>query len=270
MEVNVEDIFYCFECDYKARTKEKPFLKDILNNFTKDEITGFVLCINNNMYSLQFHVGLYFETDSIRKKFDQWLMKNYPNKSLKPNIRAIDLIRSANVISIRNEEDIDIFITPYGNGMFLFAEQHALEKDFPQYQPVRQMQSKIFLSHSSLDKKTIVEPIFNYLQSRQIPVWLDKYEIDYGDNIYQKISEGIQNAEFAIFVLTENFLNSKWASEELSSLTDLIFKNNSIVIVDIENEKLIPKMISARKYMKWDNGNCLPDISNTIKRKLNI
>lgn len=266
----MEHIFYCFECDYKARTKEIPFLKDILNNFTKDEITGFVLYINNNMYSLQFHVGLYFETDSIRKKFDRWLMKNYPNKQIKPNVRAVDLIKSANVISICDGVDLDMVITPHGNGIFLFAEQYTLEKDFPQYRPVKQMQSKIFLSHSSLDKKTIVEPIFNHLQSRQIPVWLDKYEIDYGDNIYQKISEGIQNAKFAIFVLTENFLNSKWASEELSSLTDLIFNNNSIVIVDMENEALLPKMISARKYMKWDNGNCLLDISNTIKRKLNI
>ncbi|ASP18271.1 hypothetical protein HMPREF9120_00848 [Neisseria sp. oral taxon 020 str. F0370] len=266
----MEDIFYCFECNYKARTKEKPFLKDILNNFTKDEITGFVLFVNNNMYSLQFHIGLYFETDTIREKFDQWLVKYYPNKSLKPNIRAVDLIKSANVISVRDETDIDIAVTPYGNAIFLFAEQNTLEQDFPQYQPVKPVKSKIFLSHSSLDKKTIVQPIFNYLQSRQLPVWLDKYEIDYGDNIYQKVSEGIQNAEFAIFVLTENFLASKWASEELSSLTDLIFNNYSIVIVDMENETLIPKIISARKYMKWDNGNCLPAISDTIKRKLNI
>ena len=265
----MEDIFYCFECDYKFRTNEKEFIKDILNNFTKDEITGFALYINNNMYSLQFHIGMYFETDSIREKFDLWLKEKYPNKSIKPNITPIELIQSANIVSISNADQVDIIITPYANGLFLFPEKSTLERNYPQYKPALQTEPKIFLSHSSIDKINIVEPLYNYLQSRQIAVWLDKYEIDYGDNIYKKVNEGIQKSEFAIFVLTENFLNSKWPNEELSSLTDLIFTDKSLVIVDVKDKAVIPKMISARKYMEWNNGECLPKLADVIKRKLN-
>lgn len=128
---------------------------------------------------------------------------------------------------------------------------------------------KVFLSHASEDKKSIVEPLFEYLQNKEISVWLDKYEIDYGENIYQKVSEGIDNAEVAIFVITENFLNKKWPKEELSALSHLIFNNKSLVIVSIKDGTELPKLITTRKYIQWDDGKNLSEIAEVIKRKLN-
>ena len=107
------------------------------------------------------------------------------------------------------------------------------------------------------------------MQNNEISVWLDKYEIDYGENIYQKVSEGIDNAEVAIFVITENFLNKKWPKEELSALSHLIFNNKSLVIVSIKDGTELPKLITTRKYIQWDDGKNLSEIAEAIKRKLN-
>lgn len=266
----MSEIFYCIECDYKSRSKEKPFLKNVLNSFTKDEITGFNLYVNNNPYNLQFHLGVFFDSDVTRNKFGVWLKENYPNKKIKPNMKFIELVYSANVCGLCDSDSIDIAITNHANHMFIFPEKDILENNYPQFSSAKQNKPKIFLSHSSLDKEHIVEPIYEYLQSRQIAVWLDKYEIDYGENIYQKVSEGVDNSEFAIFVVTENFLNSKWAKEELSSMIDLVFSDNSLVIVDMKDKTNIPKMISSRKYMEWNNGCCLNDVADLLNRKLKL
>ena len=263
-------IVYCFECDYSNRTKEKQFLKDIVKNFTKDEIEGFNIFVNNNPYNLQFHILLYFNNDNTRKRFDIWLIKNHPHKSKRFGVSALSLFGSANIFSIVNEKEIDFFITKENNQIFLFPDKDTLEREHPQYVPAPKQQPKIFLSHSSVDKTNIVEPIFDYLQSREIPVWFDKYEIDYGDNIYQKVSKGIGESEFAIFVVTENFLKSKWANEELSAFAELIFSDKSLVIIDIEDKSIIPRFISARKYLEWNNGENLSEIENFLKRKLNV
>ncbi|UNU73065.1 toll/interleukin-1 receptor domain-containing protein [Moraxella nasovis] len=266
----MSNIFYCFECDYANRTKEKPFLKDILNNFTKDEIVGFNLYINNNPYNKQFHLGIFFDNDQVRDRFDIWLKQNHPDRIIKSNMKFLDLVFHANVCGICDENGIDLAITSHSNHMFIFPEKDFLENHHPQFAFVNRNQPRIFLSHSSLDKESVVEPMFRYLQSREIHVWLDKYEIDYGDNIYFKINEGIKNSEFAIFVITENFLNSKWANEELSSFVNLIFNDKCLVILNISDKSNIPPMIMARKFMEWNNGDCLLEIANVLKRKLNL
>lgn len=266
----MSDIFYCIECDYQSRSKEKTFLKDVLNSFAKDEITGFNLYVNNNPYSLQFHLGVFFNSDETRNKFGIWLKEKYPNKKIKPNMKFVELVRSANVCGLCDSDSIDIVVTNNANHMFIFPEKSILENNYPQFSPVQKNKPRIFLSHSSLDKDSIVEPMYEYLQSRQISVWLDKYEIDYGDNIYQKVSEGIDDSEFAIFVITENFLNSKWAKEELSSMINLVFNDNSLVVIDVKDKTNIPRMISSRKYMEWNNGNCLDEVVSLLNRKLKL
>lgn len=266
------DIFYFFELSYAKRSLEKPFIKAILNNFSEDEIYDCCVYVNNSPYNLQFHLEVFFVNEIARKKFDEWLRENFPDKIIKRNIRSIELLRSGNAINFnrKNFDMIDFLVNENSSFLFFFVEENRLQELNPSYKKAYTHIPKIFLSHSSLDKEKIVEPIYEYLQSRQIPVWLDKYEIDYGDNIYQKVSEGIDNSEFAIFVVTENFFDSKWAKEELSSMIDLVFNDNSLVIVDMKDKTDIPKLISSRKYMEWNNGCCLNDVVDLLNRKLKL
>jgi hypothetical protein len=264
----MEDFFYyCFECDYSSRTKEKQFIKDCLKTFDSTEITNIGVSTNNNPYSLEFKIFLHLETEKNKVKFENWLKTNYPQKYRRYNIFTKDLFQY-NVHTFVDEQQVDFALTKESNYLFLFPEREFFEMNHPQFSSKKNT-PKVFLSHASEDKKSIVEPLFEYLQNKEISVWLDKYEIDYGENIYQKVSEGIDNAEVAIFVITENFLNKKWPKEELSALSHLIFNNKSLVIVSIKDGTELPKLITTRKYIQWDDGKNLSEIAEVIKRKLN-
>ena len=68
----MEDFFYyCFECDYSSRTKEKQFIKDCIKTFNSTEITCIGVSINNNPYSLEFKIFLYLETEKNKVKISK-------------------------------------------------------------------------------------------------------------------------------------------------------------------------------------------------------
>jgi hypothetical protein len=72
----------------------------------------------------------------------------------------------------------------------------------------------LFLSHSSADK-TFVRKLANDLGACEVDVWLDEWEIAPGDSIYQEISKGIQSSKYIALIISNAFLSSKWASEEV-------------------------------------------------------
>lgn len=264
----MENLFYyCFECDYSSRTKEKKFIKDCLKEFKPTEITSIGISVNNNPYCLEFNIFIYIETNESKAKFEKWLMNSYPEKSRRYNIFTKDLV-CTNIHTFIDESQVDFALTNESNYLFFFPERIFLEMNHPQYSAKKKI-PRVFLSHASEDKSSIVEPLFEYLQSKEIDVWLDKYEIDYGENIYQKVSEGIEHAKIAIFVITENFLNKKWPQEEQAALSHLTFKDKSLVIVALENEERLPRLIATRKYIKWDDGKNMSEIANAIQRKMN-
>ena len=51
--------------------------------------------------------------------------------------------------------------------------------------------TRVFLSHSSKDKK-VVDEIFNQFQINEIDAWYDKYQIEPGDSVTEKINQGLE------------------------------------------------------------------------------
>jgi hypothetical protein len=45
-------------------------------------------------------------------------------------------------------------------------------------------------------------------------VWLDKWDIDYGDNILSKIEEGLRTSRFVAVVLSPAFTRADWPAME--------------------------------------------------------
>lgn len=130
--------------------------------------------------------------------------------------------------------------------------------------------SKVFISHSSKDKIKIVNPLNAYLQGNDIATWLDSYEIDYGDNIFLKVNEGIQKSDVGLFILTDNFFDSQsgWPLAEFSTFFMSLMKSNKkVLMVDagVSPENML-EMMKAYKYINWNNGAGLPEIANAIKK----
>ncbi|MBW4450494.1 MAG: toll/interleukin-1 receptor domain-containing protein [Spirirestis rafaelensis WJT71-NPBG6] len=76
----------------------------------------------------------------------------------------------------------------------------------------------IFLSHSSQDK-----PYVNLLQEkltkRGYRVWYDKTNINWGDNLQEKIEEGLEQSYKGIVVLSRHYLKlTKWIKFELERI----------------------------------------------------
>lgn len=75
----------------------------------------------------------------------------------------------------------------------------------------------------------------------------------------------------AIFVITEDFLDSKWCKEEQSSLFELICNDKAIVINAMKDNSKLPSMLQSRKYLEWnelDPDRTMKELAAVIKHKV--
>ncbi|MHC1624010.1 MAG: toll/interleukin-1 receptor domain-containing protein [Candidatus Methanospirareceae archaeon] len=73
---------------------------------------------------------------------------------------------------------------------------------------------KVFISHSSVDKK-FVQRLATDLRTREgIDAWFDQWEINPGDRIPERLEEGLSEAENFILVLSPDSVNSQWVKYE--------------------------------------------------------
>lgn len=74
----------------------------------------------------------------------------------------------------------------------------------------------VFISHSSEDKESLIEPIVQDLEDCYINVWIDKRKIVPGDNLRKSIfRDGLDKADVALIFFTEKSLQSSWVDREI-------------------------------------------------------
>ncbi len=74
----------------------------------------------------------------------------------------------------------------------------------------------VFVSHSSDDKETYIEPIVSDLENCYINVWIDKRKIVPGENLRKSIfRDGLDKADIALLFFTEQSLKSSWVDREI-------------------------------------------------------
>ena len=118
------------------------------------------------------------------------------------------------------------------------------------------MQSKVFISHSSLDHD-FVHSLDKKFKNDGIDTFVDDWDIKTGDCIKQKIEEGIEKSDFFMIIFSKNSIQSKWVQEEidLATLKQLSGKNIKIlpVLLDLEI-KDIPDRFQGIKAVKFYNN----------------
>ncbi|MAF58808.1 toll/interleukin-1 receptor domain-containing protein [Ponticaulis sp.] len=75
----------------------------------------------------------------------------------------------------------------------------------------------IYLAHASEDKRDLAEPLARQLIAQGINVWLDKWEIRYGDSLRQKMDEGLSNCSHFVVLLTPNSIGKNWVNSEIDA-----------------------------------------------------
>jgi hypothetical protein len=75
---------------------------------------------------------------------------------------------------------------------------------------------RVFFSHASEDK-AVVEQVFARVAETfpDFEVWLDTYEIVGGNDLIDKIAEGIESSEKFLIFLSERSIGKPWVRAEL-------------------------------------------------------
>jgi len=72
----------------------------------------------------------------------------------------------------------------------------------------------IFLCHSSRDK-SVVRTLAEDLAFCEVDAWLDEWEIQIGESLYNVITGALEKSRFIGIVLADNFDDSRYASDEM-------------------------------------------------------
>jgi len=106
----------------------------------------------------------------------------------------------------------------------------------------------IFISYSHQDKD-FVDVLAAMLVKYKARVWLDRWELQVGDSIINRIQEAIQESDSLIVVISKASMESPWCKKELSAgfLRELEEKKVLVLPVLIE-ECDMPVFLREKKY----------------------
>ena len=135
--------------------------------------------------------------------------------------------------------------------------------------------TQIFISYSRQDE-TYAKGLATDLIHEGYTVFLDQWSIDLGENIMARISDGIKRSDVLIMIISTNYLNSIFCSEEWTSFYMKFSRNkNNIIYPIILDESDPPDILAARKYLRispekgYDYFDCLRDLLKALKKHFN-
>jgi TIR domain len=75
-----------------------------------------------------------------------------------------------------------------------------------------------FISHASEDKEDLVDGLVAKARAAGLDVWYDRFDLEWGDNLRQKIDRGLVSAYFGVVILSADFFKKPWPQYELDGL----------------------------------------------------
>lgn len=127
---------------------------------------------------------------------------------------------------------------------------------------------KVYISYSTIDKP-FVSWLVERLIKEDIDIWYDELEMNAGDVIKEKISEGIKTSSVFLIILSKSSVKSRWVNYELNEA--LIYsaqrKGVKIVPILIDNETIIPYNLSMIKYADFrsDKESSLKELVRSLR-----
>jgi hypothetical protein len=106
------------------------------------------------------------------------------------------------------------------NGEENISKLKATIKNLEDLMKLKKETARVFISHSSIDKP-FAESLKGKLENEGILTWFDSKDLDIGDIVSEKISEGIMESSFFLMIISENSIKSKWVKYELDEAYDL-------------------------------------------------
>ncbi len=113
---------------------------------------------------------------------------------------------------------------------------------------------RIFLSYSHQDQK-YADLLSKHLSEAGHDVWQNKLNLKLGDNLIEKVNQGIKEAQALIVIVSESSLRSKWVMHEFSALAlgDLSSESRKVIPVLIDSTT-VPSYLSKYLYIDLTKG----------------
>jgi hypothetical protein len=123
----------------------------------------------------------------------------------------------------------------------------------------------VFLSHNHADKD-FVRLIGLRMQRLGVNVWLDEAEINPGDSLIEKISQGIESCEYVVAFISKNSIDSPWVKKELSIALTREIKGKLYKVIPVLLDYVdIPVWLEDKLYVDFIDKK---DITNGFGKLL--
>ncbi|MEM8715085.1 MAG: toll/interleukin-1 receptor domain-containing protein [Cyanobacteria bacterium P01_G01_bin.4] len=114
--------------------------------------------------------------------------------------------------------------------------------------------ARIFISYSSLDNQT-ARKLAKDLEHYGHEIWFDEWSIQVGQCIPTEISEGIENSDFILLLLSKTSVESSWVDKEWKSAYWDEVNEQSISILPILLETCeIPRLLKTKRYANFEKS----------------
>ncbi len=111
----------------------------------------------------------------------------------------------------------------------------------------------VFISYSSKDKDFVDKLAIRLVKDR-MKVWVDRWEINVGDSLINKIQEALTESSFLLVVLSKNSVQSEWCKKELNSgLIREIESKRVLILPVVIDDCNIPVFLKEKKYANFQN-----------------
>lgn len=118
--------------------------------------------------------------------------------------------------------------------------------------------ANVFISHRSDDTQKAVQ-LAESIRSNGHNVWVDEWDISFGDSIVEKINEGLEGATYVVICYSTAGISSPWMSREWMSALARQLNGAGVKLLPVVLSGGNPPAILADiKYVNlvndWDTG----------------
>jgi len=109
----------------------------------------------------------------------------------------------------------------------------------------------LFLCHSSRDKD-VVRVLAENLSFCEVDVWLDEWEIQIGNSLYDSITQALETSKFIGISLGENFNDSTYASDEMKQSLARERRSDRVIILPLLFGNVeVPAFLEDKLYLDF-------------------
>jgi hypothetical protein len=214
---------------------------DLFLGFRRDVVVGMRESIGHGLLELE-RTGY-----AVPDRWREWLPRPADQGQTMMSSQPCYLWPLANYDDVcRLEVQVELAIKALAGGGF------SPPKNSPTAETVRKFDA--FLCHASEDKTAVVIPFAEAMEQEGLNPWFDKGEIAWGDNLAQKIQEGLSKSKFVVVFLSNDFLRGKhWTDAELNAAISIEIGGRPFVLpilLGITHRELHGKypLVSAKVY----------------------